>query len=553
MSKYSSLMTNTPQSEPLDERQVQNNAGGYVYALDMWRRLERFLILGSDSQTYYQTAQQLTRQNAGVIEQCWGADPGRTAMQIASVSGEGRAPKNDAAIFALAIGACHKDVAARQKALSAMPFVCRTSTHLFQFVDNCRALGRGWGRALKSAVAKWYDEKPVEALAYQVIKYRARENYTHKRLLQTAHPKGNDNDQPERSALYRWVCEKDYHEIWLPAQIKAHIKAMTPGLNHKDLIALITEHHLPWEAIPTEAKTNAAVWNAMLPSMGMTALIRNLGTMTRLETLKPLDANVKFVCDKVQDRAALQQGRIHPFQILMARTVYAAGKGVAGSKFRSSDAQAWAPIGMIVEALDKGFYEAFKLIEPTNKRTLVALDVSDSMRSAFIGSSLSAREASAALAMVTMRSESNWHCVGFTSGLNGAWVNKGHQRYGRDEDGISPLPLSPGQSLGDVVGALRDLPFGGTDCALPMLYALDRGLKVDTFIIYTDNETWAGTVHPSTALKEYRQKTGIPAKLVVVGMTSTGFSIADPNDAGMLDVVGFDSSCPSLIAEFARN
>ena len=85
-----------------------------------------------------------------------------------------------------------------------------------------------------------------------------------------------------------------------------------------------------------------------------------------------------------------------------------------------------------------------------------------------------------------------------------------------------------------------------------MLYASEKGLKVDAFVVMTDNETWAGTTHPVGALRDYRRKTGIPAKLVVVGMTSTGFSIADPNDGGMLDVVGFDAAAPEVIAGFAR-
>ena len=68
----------------------------------------------------------------------------------------------------------------------------------------------------------------------------------------------------------------------------------------------------------------------------------------------------------------------------------------------------------------------------------------------------------------------------------------------------------------------------------------------------TDSETWAGHVHPVQALRRYRERMGIPAKLVVVGMTSNGFTIADPNDAGMLDVVGFDAAAPALIADFAR-
>jgi 60 kDa SS-A/Ro ribonucleoprotein len=36
-------------------------------------------------------------------------------------------------------------------------------------------------------------------------------------------------------------------------------------------------------------------------------------------------------------------------------------------------------------------------------------------------------------------------------------------------------------------------------------------------------------------------------------MVSNGFSIADPNDAGMLDVVGFDAAAPAVIADFIRD
>jgi 60 kDa SS-A/Ro ribonucleoprotein len=34
-------------------------------------------------------------------------------------------------------------------------------------------------------------------------------------------------------------------------------------------------------------------------------------------------------------------------------------------------------------------------------------------------------------------------------------------------------------------------------------------------------------------------------------MVSNGFSIADPNDPGMLDVVGFDSATPALMSDFS--
>jgi 60 kDa SS-A/Ro ribonucleoprotein len=105
--------------------------------------------------------------------------------------------------------------------------------------------------------------------------------------------------------------------------------------------------------------------------------------------------------------------------------------------------------------------------------------------------------------------------------------------------------------LDHALSKVSNLSFGGTDCALPMLYATDRRMDVDVFVVLTDSETWAGGVHPVQALRDYREKRGRAAKLIVVGMVSNGFSIADPNDAGMMDVVGFDTNVPSLMADFA--
>jgi hypothetical protein len=63
----------------------------------------------------------------------------------------------------------------------------------------------------------------------------------------------------------------------------------------------------------------------------------------------------------------------------------------------------------------------------------------------------------------------------------------------------------------------------------------------DAIIVFTDNETNSNTIDPSTALQLYRNKTGLNTKLIVVALTSNGFSIADPNDANMTDIAGFDA------------
>jgi 60 kDa SS-A/Ro ribonucleoprotein len=384
---------------------------------------------------------------------------------------------------------------------------------------------------MKRVVAKWYASRGTDKLAYQMIKYRSRSGFDHKRAIEVAH--NGAGEDAARQALYLWARGKDVERETLPTLVQAHLKAMKAD-NRDDLMKLVAEHNLPWEAIPTEALNDPGVWQAMLPYMGLTALIRNLGNMTACEAIKPMDC--AEVVKRLGSEEDLRKSRVHPFTILQALAVYRSGYGVRGGK-------SWSPVTQVVDALDKAFYAAFKNVEPTGKNILLALDVSGSMTSSMGGSPLSCREASAALALVTLATEANTQVVGFTGG--GGWGS----RYNSD---LTPLNLSARQRLDDAVREVSNLPFGGTDCALPMLYATRKGMPVDAFIIYTDNETWAGNIHPVQALQEYRKTMNRNAKCIVVGMTSTGFSIADPGDGGMLDMVGFDGSCPALISNFIK-
>ena len=116
-----------------------------------------------------------------------------------------------------------------------------------------------------------------------------------------------------------------------------------------------------------------------------------------------------------------------------------------------------------------------------------------------------------------------------------------------------PLGIRRGDSLDDVMRRTSGLPFGGTDCALPMQWAAQQRKAFDVFVVFTDSETWAGRVQPVEALRAYRALGLAPdAKLIVVGMAQNEFTIADPSDPGMLDVAGFDAAAPSIMGAFAK-
>jgi 60 kDa SS-A/Ro ribonucleoprotein len=112
--------------------------------------------------------------------------------------------------------------------------------------------------------------------------------------------------------------------------------------------------------------------------------------------------------------------------------------------------------------------------------------------------------------------------------------------------------MKHGMKLHEIIAA-TDVPFGPTDCSLPMLRAISENLNVDVFIVMTDSETYAGAVHPQVALEKYRKHANKPnAKLIVVGMTANNLTIADPNDRNTLNLAGFDASMPEIIAMFVR-
>lgn len=534
----------TPQNEQARPEQVKNSAGGFAFKLDLWSALERWLILGAEGGTYYASERKITQENAKTIEACLKSDGLKTVQKIVEISQAGRAPKNDAAIFALAMAASCNDEKTRKAALTAIPEVCRIGTHLFQFAESVNSM-RGWGRGLKNAVAAWYNDKTAESAAFQAIKYQQRNGWSHRDLLKLSHPVASSE---EHDALFRYIVtgevangERDvlrgkgkvkstssYGPVGELPQIVSAYEKMKSASNVKDVVNLITDYKMTHEMVMNEWKDKPEVWEALLQNMPMTAMVRNLGKMTSIGLLSPLSDASRYVIKKLNDKVDLKKSRIHPITLLSALKTYGQGRGVKGSL-------TWNANGSIVGALEKAFYNAFESIEPTGKRIMIGLDVSGSMTCGEIAgvSGLNPRVASAVMAMVTMKSEQDYYVKGFSNVLVDVKINDS-------------------MNINSVVSTIDRVPMGGTDCALPMIDALKNKVPVDAFYVYTDNETWFGAIHPFQALKQYRDKMGIPAKLVVVGFTATNFTIADPSDAGMLDVVGFDSSAPAIMADFTR-
>lgn len=526
----------TPQSQAIPGREAEmktNNAGGVTFTLDMWGVLDRFIMIGSEGGNYYVGERDITKQSFDTVKKCLAADGKRVVARALEYSLGGRAPKNDPAVVVIALAAVYGDAETKAAAYETLPKIARTGTWLFLFVSILDALGK-WNAAAKRGVAKWYTNKDMDRLAVQLLKYQQRNGWAHRDVLRLAHVKPTNEVQ---SNLFRHAVGKDLTVGAPVPQLLVDFESLKRTDSKKEVLSIIASNPaVTWEMVPTQWHKDNDVMMALLPNMGLTAITRKLALFTQNGLVAPLSAATKLIVSKLSDAEALKAQRIHPITLLNALRVYAAGTNAPRGyyAYHATPVKAvktWKPEQRIVDTLDSAFYLAFDNVEKTDDSYLIGVDCSGSMFGATVNgmAGLTAADVAAVMALAVVKHQSNY------------WIGGFNTRMGE-------LKISPSMRLDKVLEVMKRFSWGGTDCALPMLHAAQHGMMVDKFVVITDNETWAGRVQPVQALRDYRKKYNAGAKCIVIGTSVSEFTIADPKDAGMLDIAGFDSAAPQIIA-----
>lgn len=519
------VKTATPQTQAIPGREAEmkkNNAGGFSFTLSHWDVLDRFLMIGSEGGSYYVNQKDTTKLSFDVVKKCIKEDGVRVVNRLVEYSLAGRAPKNDPAVVALALCAVYGDPLTVAAAYEALPKVARTGTWLFLFVSILDSLGK-WNAAAKRGVAAWYTSKNDNKLTVQLLKYQQRNGWSQRDVLRLAHVKPVSDVQ---SSLFRYAVKGELPEGAPVTQLLIDFESMKRSEDKATVLKLIEGSDLlTWEMVPTQFLKDKDVLMALLKNMGLTAMIRKLGALTAHGVIAPLSEGGKMVVAKLSDLEALKRGRVHPITLLQAFKQYSQGAGEKGSL-------TWRPDQRVLSALDDAFYAAFGTVEKTDENYMLGIDISGSMWGSRVNGSpnLVAAEVAAVMGMAVVRNQPNHWITGFNTRL-------------------VDLKITPSMRLDAAMSAIqKHWDGGGTDCSKTFEYATQHGIPVDKFVSITDNETYAGRQAPAQALKQYRQKSGRPAKSVVIGTSVSEFTIADPKDGGMLDIAGFDSAAPQIIA-----
>lgn len=538
---------------------VKSHQGGETYQLKKGdlNRLTRFLIMGTETGSFYQTTQKLTLENTQIAQKQLDKGP-EAVTEIVRVSHEGLAEKQDAILFTLALATRSKNDETRSAAYQAVIPVCRTLSQLCSFLDYRFALGgydngkhvgekiknardkkgkpiterygsHASSMGLRTAIQNWLNAQSDADLAYQIMKYPNRAGLSFRDILRIAKPTPKSLT---RSSLYQYGTKGDYDLAQMDETISSRLVA-AGIVGHADVQVeaaanMIREFDLPREVVRNDLLNDVNIWTALLQNMPVTAMIRNLGKMTSVGVFTS-DENRTLVIDRLNDEQRIKGSRIHPLKVYAAINTYNEGRGLKGDL-------RWNPDRKIQSALDDAFDLSFKNVVPSNKEILVALDTSSSMGNmAGVSSMSSAAGLSALMALIILRTEPNAEPVAITHEIKKLKIH-GNMR-----------PLDAMKAVGDVLG-------GGTDLGLPFTVA-KHNPHFDAIVFFTDSENGARDqirVRQAEFCNGGEQRRLVLAQMVPNAYGWVNATLQDWDTVGRksLEIVGFDPSIGKLTSDF---
>lgn len=478
---------------------IKNEAGGYGWKMDDLAIVKRWLLTGSMGNFFYQTEEKITDLNLEVFHRI---HPVKLKELIVEASKEGL--NNHTPILALT----HLSKMDSGAFKDIFQIVIRTASHLYEFLNYVKEL-RGFGRSIHKAVKNWLKEMDVDRAAYQFLKYQSRYGWSVKDVLRKFKPV----ESTEKSVLYGYFTGKQKAEHRSCVLYEALKKGTVENIPE-----VIRTQGLTHEMIPANVKRTREVWEALFEKMPIVATIRNLGQLTA-KGLFNSKANIEILRERIEGGT----DKVHPIALASAYKIYSSG-GLLGRSLLT-----WHPSEPILDILEKSIENSFFKIKDQGLNILHGIDVSGSMEGSLVQPLwLSASQVAVVMVLATLKSQRYYTLIGFDT--------ESHQ-----------LPFSKAISFYQAME--MNFSGGGTDCTVPIKYAIKRQLKdIDAIVIWSDGDTWAGEMHVYQAFEQYK-RINPKAKLIIVNICNPGnmASLSDPKNPDMYDIAGFTANTPKLV------
>ena len=517
----------------MNQNMAKNLAGGTSFKQDKFVSLRKWLLIGSMSNFFYATKEEMTEGNIQVLNECIEENPQKVGEEVFYASKMGVSVHTPIlALVPLSMG----NETSKKIFKDIFPQVIRTASHLYEFMEYVKKF-RGFGNIIQKTVQRWLDHKSYNDLEYQFLKYQNRYNWKHRDVLRKVKPKTYD---PDKNSLYAWVVGKSKEISPNLQKISVYENLKKGDLPTEEICSSIITHNLTHEMIPSNIQRDEKVWEALFLTMPMHATIRNIITLNRYRVFDN-PKNIEILEERLSSDN-LKKSYVHPIELVKAYVVCVDPSRSVSSKSKEQGLGDYKVPEKVISILEKAIYDSFEFIEPVGCSFYHALDVSGSMLSRVNNDMLFLLEIEGIFALSTIKKEKNYFVGGFS-------------------DNFIPLSkFTADMNFKEILcnkyrpGSVWPPRMSATDASKAYEYAIKNKIFADVFVFWTDSENWVNDNQPHEWLRKYRHMINPNAKAIYITLAPyhDRTTLSDPSDPLSYDIVGYTSETPKIIQMIAK-
>lgn len=375
---------------------------------------------------------------------------------------------------------------------------------------------RSLGTRPKKLVQRWL----LRATEYQLLQASIGASPSLADVVKMVHPKPAE---PWRSAWFAWLLGRPFSDDDLPPITRSYVALARMQRKNATKARQMEVPDVPFQML-TDLKLSSGQW-AQVARRGSWQMVRQgLNMLARHGVFDDADT-LADVAAKLSDPVIIGKARVMPYQLM------------AAAMATSALPQA------LQHALDAALEVSLDSVPLLPGATVVALDVSESMRAAVTGQRPSATS--------VMR------CIDVAALVVAALLRKNPQaRLLVFNTEVLDAHLDFQDSVFGTARSLARMLCGGTDASAPLEWLNERALPVDTVVMVSDSESWVNRHYLRTSpaqtawvrLKQFNPQ----AKMISLDI-SPSYSTQVKQYGDVLNIGGFTDAVFKVMADFANN